>query len=301
LTFTGMPLDRASAARADAAWVADRLEDPVSRVVAANSDGVLLDGGVPQQLLRLPVPDEIDLRAKPELLLLLGLERGAALFGVDLDGLGPRLRERLIERGRIAALRAAGAVLSHGEGGLAAYLVALLGWHRRHRFCANCGALTVVAEAGGSRRCPRCGALHFPRTDPAVIVLVEHDGRVLLGRHAAWPPRQYSVLAGFVAPGESLEEAVVREVEEESGIRVHDPRFVTSQPWPFPSSLMLGFVARANGGHPVNRDGELEDVRWFTRAAVGQALSDGGGELLLPPSVSIARFLMERWWRGESS
>ena len=129
-----------------------------------------------------------------------------------------------------------------------------------------------------------------------MIVLVEHDGHALLGRQAGWPPRQYSVLAGFVGPGESLEEAVIREIKEESGITAYDPRFVGSQPWPFPMSVMLGFEARSDGGAPVPRDGELEDVRWFTRAEVGEGLAGRSAELVLPPGISISYFLVERWF-----
>lgn len=149
------------------------------------------------------------------------------------------------------------------EAALAAYLIALLGWHRRHRFCPACGGPLAIAQAGFARTCERCGEQHFPHTDPVVITLVEHDGRALLGRQAGWPPGRYSPLAGFVGPGESIEEAVVREVHEEPGITAREPRFVASQPWPFPGSVMLGFEARADGGEPVPRDGELEDVRWF--------------------------------------
>ena len=128
-------------------------------------------------------------------------------------------------------------------------------------------------------------------------MLVEHDGHALLGRQAGWPPGQYSVLAGFVGPGESLGEAVIREVKEESGITVHDPQFVESQPWPFPLSVMLGFEARADGGTPAPRDGELEDVRWFTREQVGEGLAGRSSELVLPPGISISYFLVERWFR----
>jgi NAD+ diphosphatase len=192
------------------------------------------------------------------------------------------------------SLRDAGANLPHAEAGLAAYTTALLNWHRRHRFCANCGTATRIVEGGYSRRCPNCGATHFPRTDPSVIMLVEHDGSVLLGRRRGWPQNRYSILAGFVSPGETLEEAVVREVREESGIEAYDPRYVTSQPWPFPSSLMLGFTARADGGEPSACDGELEDVRWVTREELNVARAEQG-ELRLPPPISIARFLIEGW------
>jgi NAD+ diphosphatase len=290
-----MTLDRAVAVRANVSLVARALEEPTTRVVGASREGVLLDHGTPQALIRrsLGPPAERDMSAAE--LILLGLEAGAALFAVDLDTLGPSALASFTQGARIVGLREAGSVLSRPEGGLAAYLVALLNWHRRHSFCANCGAATTLAEAGYSRRCSSCGAEHFPRTDPVVIMLVEHAGRLLLGRHAGWPPGQYSALAGFVSPGESLEEAVVREVREESGIEVYDPSFVTSQPWPFPTSLMLGFEARSDGGEPVPHDGELEDVRWFTPEVIRAALTAGSPELVLPPSVSIARFLVERW------
>ena len=232
---------------------------------------------------------------------MLGLDDGVALFAIDLDAQPPEMRRRLNEQGRIATLREAGRMLPPQEAALAAYLVALLNWHRRHRFCPACGVALRVSDAGFSRVCPGCGAQHFPRTDPAVIVLVEHDGRALLGRQAGWPPGQYSVLAGFVGPGESLEEAVIREVKEESGITVHDPRFITSQPWPFPLQVMLGFEARADGGVPAPHDGELEDVRWFTREEVGAGLagqssrpgaSTGDLDLVFPRRALVPS------WRG---
>jgi NAD+ diphosphatase len=296
LTFSGMALDRAPTMRSDDAWISERLRDPASRAVAASSEGVLLDRGSPPSLLRQTAPTTDN--PAPDAPILLGLEQGEPLFAVDLDALAPLLREGHMRGGRIASLREAGALLPQPEGGLAAYLVALLNWHRSHRFCPDCGAPTVIAQAGASRRCTRYGTEHFPRTDPAVIVLVENAGRALLGRHANWPPGQYSVLAGFVGPGESLTEAVAREVYEESGIEVRDPTFVTSQPWPFPTSLMLGFHAWADAGEPTARDGELEDVRWFTHEQVGEALIGSGADLRVPPPISIARFLLARWWRA---
>ncbi|MDE3131901.1 MAG: NAD(+) diphosphatase, partial [Acidobacteriota bacterium] len=169
--------------------------------------------------------------------MLLGLEQGEPLFAADLDD--PEASGQLAETGagKLVTLREAGTLLGQSEGGLAAYLVALLNWHRRHRFCANCGARTRVAEAGLSRRCPTCRASHFPRTDPVVIMLVDDgDGQVLLGRRIGWADGRFSILAGYVAPGETPEEAVVREVLEESAVRVHSPRYVAAQPWPFPAS-----------------------------------------------------------------
>jgi NAD+ diphosphatase len=226
--------------------------------------------------------------------ILLGLEDGSALFAIDLDELGEAARRALLANGEIVSLRDAGAILSHAEGGLAAYIVALLNWHRRHRFCANCGAPTSVGAAGLVRRCGDCGASHFPRTDPVVIMLVESDGRALLGSRAGWPGGRYSILAGYVEPGETPEQAVIREVREESAITAYAPRYVSSQPWPFPSSLMLGFEALSDGGDPTASDGELSDVRWFTREQL-QAAQSGAGEIQLPPPISIARMLIDRW------
>jgi NAD+ diphosphatase len=293
--FSGMALDRMTHLRHDRSWIAGLLAEPTSWVLAAGSDGVLLDdAGEPRVMRRLIETGRIDPAGLSEPILL-GLEDGAALFAVDLDALDPAARAGLEQGASVVALRDAGAGLSRSEAGLAAYLSALLNWHRRHRFCANCGAATIVAEAGYSRRCRQCGVTHFPRTDPVVIMLVEHAGRLLLGRRAGWPGNRYSVLAGFVSPGESLEEAVVREVREESGIQAYDARFVTSQPWPFPCSLMLGFEARSDGGEPRALDGELEDVRWFTLDDVKLASTETRADLRLPPPISIARFLIDRW------
>jgi NAD+ diphosphatase len=194
------------------------------------------------------------------------------------------------------SVRAIAPSLAQDEGGLLANAAALLNWHRRHRFCSVCGTASQVREAGLLRVCPACGAEHHPRTDPVVIMLVvdgERD-RVLLGRQGAWPAGRYSALAGFVEPGESLEDAVAREVFEESGVEVGDARYVSSQPWPFPSSLMLGFGASYLGGEVVAADGELQDARWFTRAELVDAAAERG-EFLLPPPLAIARRLIDGW------
>jgi NAD+ diphosphatase len=263
-------------------------------MVAATIGGVLLDRAGNSSLMRRRIDEDAARYIDPAQPILLGIEAGAALFAADLEGLDAAALQPLLEEARIVSLRDAGALLPQSEGGLAAYMVALLNWHRRHRFCANCGARTDIADAGLSRRCPSCGASHFPRTDPVVIMLVEHDGRLLLGRRPGWAQSRYSILAGFVSPGETPEEAVVREVCEESGIEAYGPRYLASQPWPFPSSLMLGFEARSDGGAPRARDGELEDVGWFTVADVLAAQREIG-TLRLPPRVSIARTLIDGW------
>jgi NAD+ diphosphatase len=284
MPFTGMALDRAADRRGDEAWLAAALAAPSTRFVAAGADGVVLDpDGAALARLRLP---RAGLPAEP---ILLGLDAGGrAVFALDPDGLDPRPPPM--------SLRSAAAVLPAPEAGLAAYAAALVNWHRAHGFCGRCGTPTAMAEAGFTRRCPRCRATHFPRTDPVVIMVVGAAGHVLLGRHADWPAGRYSALAGYVSPGESLEEAVVREVREESGVRAHDPTYVASQPWPFPTSLMLGFEARADlDPPPAARDGELEDVRWFPLDEVrGAAAGDGDG-LRLPPPIAIARRLIDGW------
>jgi NAD+ diphosphatase len=221
----------------------------------------------------------------------LGLVEKGPLFASDVGAAEP-------QRGRPAGLRDAAADLPADEAALAAYAAALLGWHRRHRFCANCGAATDIVDAGHERRCPVCEAHHFPRTDPVVIVRVT-DGaqRLLLGRAPHWPPGRYSLLAGFVEPGETLEDAVRREVLEESAIELGEVGYVASQPWPFPSSLMLGFEARAKAGEPRAADDELEDVRWFERSEI-EAAAAGRGELKLAPPYAIARRLIDAWLAG---
>lgn len=191
-------------------------------------------------------------------------------------------------------------VLEPGE--LAAYggARALVGWHSRHRFCAVCGGATVLAKGGWQRTCTACGSEHFPRVDPVTIMTVEHDDRLLLGRQPRFPAGRYSALAGFVEPGETIEEAVAREVFEEAGVRVRDVEYVASQPWPFPSSLMIGCHAVADDPAIAIDVTELEDARWFTRAEVVDALEaieqgEVGRAFGAPPRHAVAHTLL-RWW-----
>jgi NAD+ diphosphatase len=197
-----------------------------------------------------------------------------------------------------AGLREVGAELGDLDAGLLAQAIGIIEWHERNRFSPVTGAPTTIERAGWVQRDPESGGEVFPRTDPAVIMLV-HDGgdRCVLGRQAVWPPGRFSILAGFVEPGESAEAAVAREVAEEVGITVTDVRYVSSQPWPFPQSLMLGFVARATE-HELRIDhDEIEEARWFSR----DELRSGTGPQALPPTVSIARHIIDRWVAGEFS
>src|SRR5690606_954 len=173
----------------------------------------------------------------------------------------------------------------------------VLDWHARHRFCARCGSATTLAKGGWQRDCDACGAEHFPRVDPVVIMLVEREGQLLLGRQARFPPRSYSALAGFVESGESIEDAVRREVFEEAGVKVGDVRYLASQAWPFPSQLMLGCIGVAESLELVIDHDEIEDARWFTRADVIEALARGSEStsFVPPPAQAIARDLL-RWW-----
>lgn len=189
-----------------------------------------------------------------------------------------------------------------GAGELALYggARALVDWHARHRFCARCGGATKLAKGGWQRNCGACGAEHFPRVDPVTIMLVEHDDCLLLGRQPRFAPGSYSALAGFVEPGETIEEAVAREVLEEAGVRVRDVEYVVSQPWPFPSSLMIGCHAYAQARELVVDRTELEDARWFTRAEVTDAMEaiqrgEGGAAFRAPPRHAVANHLL-RWW-----
>lgn len=308
--FTGAALDRVGdARRRDAEWLAARLQDPTARAVVAGDRGLRIASGA----LELVPLAELD-GGEP---LLLGLDETGPVFAFDEDpprdgrvpmvgSGGVRGEPPATASGDRIPLRQAAAHLSRTDGGLAAYTAALLNWHRRHRYCSACGQPSDVVEGGLTRRCPSCGAEHHPRTDPVVIMLVTDGDRLLLGRQAAWPTGRYSALAGFVEPGESLEEAVAREVLEEAGVRVGQVDYISSQPWPFPASLMLGFSATYESGEARIGDEELQDVGWFTRAEIAAAAAepesdnwgapgDPGGELALPPRLAIARILIEHW------
>ena len=278
-SFGGAAHDRGSHRRADSAWLEELWARPDSLVVVVGDGVVAMDG----DRLRL-VPAS---QAPPGERVLLGDVGGRTYLAV----MAPKVPAEMSPE----TIRSAGSRLDPVEGALMVHAAGLANWHRTHPRCSRCGAPTHSAQAGHVRRCPDCQALHFPRTDPAVIMLVTDDSdRALLGRQPSWPPRRYSTLAGFVEPGETLEGAVRREVAEEVGIVVGDVRYAGSQPWPFPSSLMIGFFAAAQStAIRVDAD-EIADARWFTREEVGELAADGS--LLLPGVVSISRWLIERWY-----
>lgn len=278
LALSRSTVDRAAHLRDDAAWQAKAWADPATCVlvvsdgrVAADSDGLSFVSPAAA-----PAGERF----------LLGVDDGVAFVAVHaVDGAetnGLMLRE-------------VGTVLDDRDAGLAVHAISLANWHATHTHCPRCGAPTTVAEGGHVRKCSVDGSEHYPRVDPAVIMLVVDDeDRCLLGRHPRWPERRYSTLAGFVEPGETPERAVAREVAEEVGIAVRSCRYAGAQPWPFPSSLMLGYYASASGDEPRPDGDEIEDARWFGRAELESALT--GGEVKLPPPVSIARHLIEGWF-----
>ncbi|MFO7324252.1 MAG: NAD(+) diphosphatase [Pseudomonadota bacterium] len=286
--FAGPYLDRRAEERLAADWFEQARHDPAALFLAMR-EGAALVRNAPEEGPRLALLGADDPRIAaalaPERAVLLGWYEERRVLLVDL----PEEAARTVEGEAFAELRPLAAELPPGEAGLAAYARALHLWHGNHRFCGRCGAPTAPERAGHARRCAACGQVGFPRIDPAVIVLA-HDGeRALLGRQASWPPGRYSTIAGFVEPGESLEDAVRRELREEVGVGVLHIAYHSSQPWPFPSSLMLGFIARVEHATPVLNDGELEDARWFTRE---ELLS---GEVRLPPPHAISRRLINEW------
>jgi NAD+ diphosphatase len=285
-------IDRAAHLRADDEWLARAWANPLSRVIVVDAGRALVDehdalvGLRPAEtpageryFLGVATPTDVD-------------------DAIGVFAVASPLPDPPPSGMRAATLRDVGAHLSDADAGLFAHAAALEQWHARHVRCPLCGAATVVVLAGHVRRCVNDGSEHYPRTDPAVIMLVtDGDDRCLLGRQPSWPAGRMSTLAGYVEAGETLEHAVVREVFEEVGIKVGDVRYVASQPWPFPSSLMLAFTAHATTTE-LNIDGdEIAEARWFTRDEFRTAIARGS--LRLPMSASVAFYLIDGWFGGD--
>jgi NAD+ diphosphatase len=289
-------LDRVAQFRRDDAWVTAQYAAEQTMFIPVWRSRSLIEQGAAPRGVMMSIAETRALMETATTTVLLGVRNEIAHFAIDISPMEAHEVNELRADGEFVDLRSVGAVLDRTEASILAYAKGIMHWHSRHLFCGVCGSPTESQDAGHLRKClnQNCSAGHFPRTDPAVIMLVQKDDRALLGRKAEWMPGMYSTLAGFVEPGESLEQAVAREVMEESGVEITNIRYHSSQPWPFPSSLMLGFFADAVTEKLIPWDDELEDLQWFTR----QELADGGaGIAQRPRSDSIARRLIDEWIR----
>jgi NAD+ diphosphatase len=310
VTFGGSALDRAAEWRFDDAAVADAAAHPDARAILFWHGKPLVATARPASLVRLPMDHPVLAEAAPDRILL-GREDGAARFACDLSGWTPEdldkttlgafldpseQRHPLLDDGQsFAELRRVMTWLDARDAELAATGKAILGWHHTHRFCARCGGASRMAHAGWQRVCAACGGQHFPRTDPVVIMLITRGNEVLMGRSPGWPEGMYSLLAGFVEPGETLEAAVRREVFEETGIRVGAVGYLASQPWPFPASLMFGCRGEALDGEITIDPAEIEHALWVPREEMMQIFAGEHGTILPARKGAIAHFLLENW------
>ncbi|HEV2300654.1 MAG TPA: NAD(+) diphosphatase [Stellaceae bacterium] len=296
--FAGNRLDRAAPRRADAAWVGSLLEDPATRILPLVDLKPGLGHDSPPRLEWRPVSPWRKLIEEGAVLIFLGLDdEGRAHFALDATAGGNTA-------GALADVREVAPTLAASEAAVLAEARSLIDWHARHGFCAACGGKSAVACGGWQRHCPNCGAHHFPRTDPVVIMLAVSGERCLLGRNRRRPGNRFSCLAGFMDPGESLEEAVRREVFEESGVRIGRVRYLASQPWPFPSNLMMGFLAEAVSEEITVDPEEIAEARWFERdeirAMVARAArgEEDPSRPALPGPIAIAHQICRRWSLG---
>jgi NAD+ diphosphatase len=297
--FAGPYIDRVGHLRQDEEWLAAAMADSRSVAIPVwKSQSLITVGeapGVATPGVATPGAGFVELSAlgkdapKQEELILLGRRGDAYLFAYEVESDEPPV---FFQNARFQDLRQIASELSAEDAGILAYARAMISWRRHHRHCGACGSGTRPAKGGHVLRCtnPACSHEQFPRLDPAIIVLVSDGELALLGRQASWPKGRYSTIAGFVEPGESLEDAVIREVAEETGVALESVQYHSSQPWPFPSSLMLGFLARAKTRAIHLRDRELEDARWFSVAEIK------AGHPLLPPNQSISFSLIEHWF-----
>ena len=301
IVFSGSPLDRLDHRRKDADWLGGQLASEATRVLPVWRLSVLVKSG-PAPALAWATPSVLDAASPGAVPVFLGAREAIAHFAIDLSSQPDPVKE--LDWGGVAEfpdLRAIAGQLPAGEAAIAAHARHLVDWHARHGHCPGCGERTEPRDGGYVRICGACGAEHFPRTDPVVIMLVTDGERCLLGRQPSWPRPFFSALAGFVEPGESLEEAVRREVMEEAGIRVGNVRYLASQPWPFPASLMIGCIGEALDDRIVVDTSELEEAAWFTREQVVGAFESATHELAVPPPVAIAHQLMRAWALGDAN
>ncbi|MDF1554127.1 MAG: NAD(+) diphosphatase [Deferrisomatales bacterium] len=291
--FAALGLERHGERRGEAGWLAVQLDHPASRFYPVWGTRILVAGDVPRAvaLSRAELGETL---VRAEAVVFLGRASGVTYFAAGFSR--AEAPEELAGHGRFVDLRGAASLLPAEHAARCAYALGMVTWHRTARFCGTCGAATESMQGGFVRRClaPDCSREHFPRSDPAIIVLVERGEYCLLGRQGWWEPGRLSVLAGYVEPGETFEAAVAREVLEETGVEVTAVRYRSSQPWPFPGGIMVGFFAHGINREIELRDGELEEARWVSREQLARELK--AGTLTLPYSVSIAYRLIEEWF-----
>jgi NAD+ diphosphatase len=307
-TFAGNPLDRASDRRANAEWLAGQLASSDSLGVALWNGKPLIEktpgkdggeGGV--QIAYLPSKLVGELAGGAERLLFLGLWKETAIFAVDLEGTSDPTLGPLEGLGEFKELRTIALQLPGSDAAILATAKSMFEWRRRHLFCAACGQPSEAKDGGWKRQCPSCQVEHFPRTDPVVIMLAVHGDRCMVGRQEMWPKGMFSALAGFLEPGESIEEACARELAEEAGLKTVRVRYHSTQPWPYPSSLMIGLIAEVEDEDARPDQTELSEVRWFSRAEA-RALIRGEIEGVFPQPMAIAHQLLKAWaFEGEAT
>ncbi|MGZ3272964.1 MAG: NAD(+) diphosphatase [Caulobacteraceae bacterium] len=294
--FAGNPLDRAGDRRSDAQWIARKLEAPGARALVLWKGQPLLGPG--PDLVFIQGALAAKLAETGEHLIFLGLDGDDAVFALELEGEADPTLGPLQGLGGFGDMRAAAAALPIPDTGLLSASRSLFEWRRRHRYCSACGHGSNGIDGGWKRQCPSCKTEHFPRVDPCVIMLPTFGDRCLVGRQAAWVANRYSALAGFVEPGESIEEACAREVKEEAGLTVTAVRYHSSQPWPYPSNLMIGLICEVSDDQAQPDLTELESVLWLTKAQA-RDLVDGKAEgLTAPPPFAIAHALIRDWAEG---
>jgi NAD+ diphosphatase len=302
IPFTGNPLDRASEKRTDAAWIDARRRDPSSLILPLwRLQPFLLGVDKMQGELGLFRPGPCETLAAPDApWVLLGLEGERALFAIDVSAASdPENSGALAGFGRFQEARGAAMLLPAKDVAILGQAKAMIDWHNRHGFCANCGAATMLTDGGYRRACGNCNAEHFPRTDPVVIMLAVNGDACLVGRNKRFPGNFYSALAGFMEPGETIEEAVRRELMEEVNVKVGAVRYIATQPWPFPSSLMIGCIGEAESRDFAPDGVEISDARWLSRADARRLLAgERMPDIAVPPAIAIAHHLIKAFAEG---